>query len=142
MTEKEIQSLAAQWYRRLDEHAPAEAYRGLVADAGLELRFPEGTFYGWDGFQQWYDRVIRLFFDESHALRSVHVARSTADEAQVQVVVRWEASVWKPPAAASQRIILDAFQTWTVKIAPATGKPVIATYIVDRLEYAEGSAKL
>jgi hypothetical protein len=64
------------------------------------------------------------------------------DEAQVQVVVHWEASTWKPPAAKSSRIKLDAYQTWTVRRSPETGKPVIAVYTVDRLEYEPDSAKL
>jgi hypothetical protein len=61
---------------------------------------------------------------------------------KVRVVVRWEASVWKPPRPKSERIILDAYQTWTVRRSPRSGKPIIASYVVDRLEYAQGSATL
>jgi hypothetical protein len=51
-------------------------------------------------------------------------------------------SVWKQPAAKSERIILDAYQTWEVIRSPKTQKPVVLTYIVDSLDYAEVSAKL
>ncbi len=60
----------------------------------------------------------------------------------MKVVVRWEASVWSPPAAKSQRIKLDAYQTWLVRRSPATDKPVIARYTVDKLVYDKDSAKL
>ena len=45
-------------------------------------------------------------------------------------------------AAKSQRIKLDAYQTWLVRRSPATDKPVIARYTVDQLVYDKDSAKL
>ncbi|MEH1926076.1 hypothetical protein [Nostoc sp.] len=141
LTASEIKQLAADWYLKLDVHAPLEEYIPFVAEEGLEMRFPEATVYGFDGFKGWYDRVIRIFFDEVHTLKQVNVQLS-GDEATVQVIVKWEASVWNPPAATSQRIVLDAYQTWIVKRSPYTGKPVISTYIVDSLSYYEGSARL
>jgi hypothetical protein len=50
--------------------------------------------------------------------------------------------VWKPPARRSERIMLEAYQRWVVIENPKTGKPAILTYIVDRLDYNEGSAQL
>ncbi|MFN6535527.1 MAG: hypothetical protein RM021_004045 [Nostoc sp. EkiNYC01] len=141
LTELEIKQLATDWYLKLDVHAPLEDYIPLLAEEGLEMRFPEATVYGFDGFKGWYDRVIGIFFDEVHTLKQVNVQPS-GDEASVQVIVKWEASVWNPPAAKSQRIILDAYQTWIIKRSLQTGKPVIATYIVDSLNYYEGSARL
>lgn len=141
LTVSEIKQLATDWYLKLDVHAPLEEYIPFLAEEGLEMRFPEATVYGFEGFRDWYDRVIRIFFDEVHTLKQVNVQLS-GDEATVQVIVKWEASVWNPPAATSQRIVLDAYQTWIVKRSPDTGKPVIATYIVDSLSYYEGSARL
>ena len=57
--------------------------------------------------------MIRIFFDEVHTLKEV-ASKLTDDGADVKVVVHWEASVWNPPAAKSQRIKLDAYQTWYV----------------------------
>ncbi|MEH2181614.1 hypothetical protein [Nostoc sp.] len=141
LTAAEINQLAVDWYLKLDVHAPLEEYIPFLAEENLEMRFPEATVYGFDGFKDWYDRVIRIFFDEVHTLKQVSVQLS-GEEANVQVIVKWEASVWNPPAAKSQRIVLDAYQTWIVKRSPNTGKPVVATYIVDSLSYYEGSARL
>ncbi|MBN3921853.1 hypothetical protein [Nostoc sp. NMS4] len=141
LTQSEIKQLATDWYLKLDVHAPLEDYTSFLAEEGLEMRFPEATVYGFDGFKGWYERVIGIFFDEVHTLKQVTVTPS-GDEASVQVIVKWEASVWNPPAAKSQRIVLDAYQTWIIKRSLNTGKPVIATYIVDSLSYYEGSAQL
>ncbi len=141
LTQSEVNQLAVDWYRKLDVHAPLEEYIPFLAEEGLEMRFPEATVYGFDGFKGWYERVIGIFFDEVHTLKEVTVTPS-GDKANVKVVVKWEASIWKPPAAKSERIITDAYQTWIVQRSPKTQNPVISIYIVDSLDYAEGSAKL
>lgn len=141
LTEAEIKELATTWYKKLDVHAPMVELLPLLTDQELEMVFPEATVYGHAGFEGWYQRVIRIFFDEVHTLKQVTPTIS-GDKADVQVVVQWEASVWNPPAAASARIKLDAYQRWVVKRSPETGKPVIVRYIVDSLKYHEGSAKL
>ncbi len=141
LTQKEITEFAEVWYRKLDVHAPMVECLPMLADRELEMRFPEATIRGWAGFEGWFQTVVRLFFDEVHTVKSAK-AKITGDTATVKVVVRWEASRWKPPAAQSERIVADAFQTWKVRRSPRTGKLEIVTYIVDGLKYARGSAKL
>jgi hypothetical protein len=141
LTAAEIQTLAAAWYKKLDVHAPLVELLPLVASEGLEMVFPEATLRSPAEFEGWYERVIRLFFDEVHTLKQVE-SKITDDGAHVQVVVHWEASVWNPPAAKSQRIKLDAYQTWRVVRDPQTDRPVIIRYTVDELKYDADSAKL
>jgi hypothetical protein len=140
ITQQEVDELARDWYRKLDVHAPLEEFQPMLGD-GVELVFPEATVKGYDGFAGWYDRVINIFFDEVHTVKQATMT-PRGNEGDVAVVVRWEASVWKPPAANSERIVLDAYQTWTVQRSPATGRVVVTRYVVDSLDYAEGSAKL
>ncbi|HSY52925.1 MAG TPA: nuclear transport factor 2 family protein [Opitutaceae bacterium] len=141
LTQQEITTFTADWYRKLDVHAPMVECLPMLADKDLEMRFPEATVRGWAGFEKWYQTVVRIFFDEVHTVTSA-VADIRGDTATVKVVVRWEASVWKPPADKSERIVLDAYQTWSVRRSAATGRPEIVIYIVDELKYAPGSAKL
>jgi hypothetical protein len=141
LTVKEIQTLAATWYKKLDVHAPLVELLPLVSTNGLEMVFPEATLRSQAEFESWYERVIRIFFDEVHTVKSVEPIL-TDDGAQVKVIVRWEASVWNPPAATSQRIKLDAYQTWNVVRDAVTGKTVISRYTVDELKYDADSAKL
>jgi hypothetical protein len=105
------------------------------------MKFPEATLRTAADFEAWYERVTRIFFDEVHEVKRVD-ANITADGADVKVVVHWEASVWNAPAAKSQRIKLDAYQTWYVQRCPETDRPVIVRYGVDKFEYAADSAKL
>jgi hypothetical protein len=139
-TQTEIEQFARDWYKKLDVHAPLADYAPLLDDS-VQLVFPEATVEGFEGFTGWYQRVIGIFFDEVHTVKEVSV-KAGESAADVKVVVRWEASVWKPPAPHSERIICDAYQTWVVKRSARTNGPVISRYVVDLIEYAEGSAKL
>jgi len=140
LTQESIEDLAHVWYSKLDVHAPQVELLPLIIDEGLEMVFPEVTVYGWAGFEGWFQRVIRIFFDEVHTVKSV-VSEITGDTATVKVVVQWEASVWNAPEPYSKRIACDAFQTWEVK-SDGNGGALITKYIVDGLEYHEGSATL
>jgi len=140
LTQESIEKLAVDWYRKLDVHAPMVELLPMLIDDGLEMVFPEATVYGYAGFEGWFQRVIRIFFDEVHTVKS---AESTinGDTATVKVVVKWEASVWNAPEAYSKRITLDAYQTWEVK-AGENDTVLITKYTVDDLKYYEGSATL
>lgn len=134
-----LQQMAKDWYHLLDIHAPMLELMPMLAQEGLEMVFPEATLRGQNDFVNWYQGVIRIFFDEVHQVLKADV-RYEGDEAHMDIVVHWEASVWKPPARNSERISLEAFQRWVVVLED--DKPVVKTYIVDRMEYREGSAKL
>jgi hypothetical protein len=142
LTETEVRQLVNDWYVKLDIHAPMVEILPLLDDEELEMQFPETTLHGYVEFEtQWYQRVIRTFFDEVHVLKELNINISN-DRADIKLVVKWEASVWNPPAAKSERIMMDASQTWVVKRSPKSQKPVIVSYIVNSLNYYEGSARL
>ncbi|RAJ93178.1 hypothetical protein LX87_04690 [Larkinella arboricola] len=139
LTQEAITALADVWYKKLDVHAPMVELLPLLADEELEMVFPEATITGWAGFEGWFQRVIRIFFDEVHTLKEV-TPTIQGDQAEVKVIVQWEASVWNAPEATSKRIVADAYQTWQVKLQG--DQPVITRYVVDDLKYHEGSATL
>ena len=141
LTEAEIKELADVWYRKLDVHAPLDEVLPMLADEGLEMRFPEETARGHEGFATWYERVIRIFFDEVHTITEVTPVIN-GDQAEVKVVVNWQAKVWNPPEPKSKWIGFDAYQTWIVQRSPESGKPVVLTYIVDELRPMPGSDAL
>jgi hypothetical protein len=141
LTADEVHQLASDWYRKLDVHAPMSEVVPLLAADRCQMVFPEATLNGIAEFEVWYQRVIRIFFDEVHTLKNVAV-NIDEDGADVQVVVYWEASVWNAPDARSKRIKLHAYQTWYVERDVNHGAPVIAKYTVDRLEYSSDSTLL
>lgn len=141
ITEAEIRDLVTTWYHKLDVHAPLEELTPLLVEDGLRMIFPEMTVEGLQGVQQWYERVINLFFDEVHTVKDIKLIPK-ADCTEVKVIVKWEASRWIPPAPCSERIILDAYQTWEVVRSSISNQPVILTYTVDYLSYYDRSARL
>jgi hypothetical protein len=133
-TEAEIRRLAKGWFRKLDLHAPIDEILPLLAEDDLEIRLPEGTFRGSDGFRRLYEEGwTRTYFDEVHELEQLSFT-SAGDKVEVKVVTRWQARAWEPPAPRSKRIDSDSFQTWVVQRSPDSGQPVILTYIVDNLK--------
>lgn len=137
----ELWRFAADWFHKLDIHAPADEVTALVA-TDTTFHLPEGPLTGRDAFRKWYQGVTAIFFDEVHELIEV-TARGdieSADGAAVRVVVRWEASFWTPPSAWSRRLNMIAQQRWTV--AQEAGRLVIRSYVVDTLDPLPGSAPL
>lgn len=141
LTKQEITEMAKAWYNYLDVHAPMVDFIDFLSTDELRMVFPEATLNGLASFEAWYQGVIRIFFDEVHNVKLVE-PEINGDSAIVKIVVQWEASKWSPPARYSDRIKLDAYQTWTVQRSKKTGKPVITEYTVDELKYHEGSARL
>ncbi len=141
LSESEVADLVKIWYKKLDVHASLLEFLPLLGDDTLEMTFPEATLHGLVDFEKWYERVIRIFFDEVHLLKEVKI-NLQGDSAEVNLIVEWQASVWNPPAAKSERIKLDADQAWVVQRSEKSGDPVIVKYVVNALNYQEGSAKL
>lgn len=143
LTETEVREFVDLWYKGLDVHAPAEEMVPLVHETQLEMRFPEATLRTPEEFRGWYEGVIRIFFDEVHTLQKLDVTLDeTGEKALVNLVVYWEASRWKAPAPNSERLLMDADQTWEVRRSPATGKPAVTVYMVNALTPRPGSVDL
>ncbi|MEY2832149.1 MAG: hypothetical protein RLZZ574_1407, partial [Cyanobacteriota bacterium] len=117
LTEFEVKQLVDDWYLKLDVHVPIDEVLPLLAGETLEMQLPETTLHGLDGFKSWYDRVIHTFFDEVHTLQILDITID-GDRADVQLVVRWEASRWNAPAPKSERLAFDSAQRWVVVRSP------------------------
>jgi len=142
ITEDQIRKFAAAWYYVLDIHAPIEEAYKLLADKGLNMQFPDGDIRDFASFKKWYDRVTNLFFDEIHNVQSVK-AQIKGDEADVEVVVGWQASWFEAPAAKSKRTAMNAIQKWTVRASSKNPYGIeIVGYMVERFDYAPGFAQL
>ena len=141
LAEASVKQLVDEWYHLLDVHAPVEELVPLLADDGLEMYWPEGPTFGIDGFKGWYERVTRTFFDEIHTMKELAIT-SRGDQADVKLVVNWQARVWNPPDAKSKWLGMDARQTWVVSPSADGSHAVIQKYVVDGLDPMEGSASL
>ena len=144
ITVEGIKKFAAAWYLALDQHVPIEECYKFLADDGLNIQFPDGDIRDFNGFKKWYERVINLFFDENHNVQSVE-ATISGDQADVRVVVGWQASWFEPPAAKSKRTSMDATQQWTVRRSSKNAYGLeIVTYnaTAEPFKYAPGFARL
>ena len=137
----EVHDFAVRWFQALDRHEPFDVMESFLAGDGLELIVPEDTFRGLSGFQQWYERALHLFFDESHTLQEINHVGSDGDRQTLKVTVNWRCRSWTPPDARSKSIDMDAFQTWVLS-PDASGQPRILRYVVDDARYRPGSATL
>ncbi|MGW1892854.1 nuclear transport factor 2 family protein [Streptomyces sp. NPDC002004] len=138
LTEAAIRTFAENWYAALDQHIPLDEVLPFLTE-DLEFKVPEDTFIGHDGFARWYEAVTHLFFDEVHTVTKVEPVIE-GDRAIVQVIVNWQAKVWKAPAAKSEWLGFDADQTWIV--VPGENGPRIRTYTVNALDPMPGSGSL
>lgn len=141
LTKQEIDDFAADWYRKLDIHAPSEELVAMVAERDLEFHLPEGPVIGVDAFRRWYEGVVQIFFDEVHVIRKVGVSWRNG-RALVDIVVNWQARRWTPPAPRSQWLGFDAYQQWEMIRSPSLGRAVIVRYVVNELRAMPGSPAL
>jgi hypothetical protein len=141
LAETSVKELVDEWYHLLDVHAPVDDLVPLLAEDGLEMYWPEGPTFGVDGFKGWYERVTHTFFDEVHTMKDLAIT-SRGDEADVKLVVNWQARVWSPPDAKSKWLGMDARQTWVAALSADGSHAVIKRYVVDGLDPMAGSASL
>jgi hypothetical protein len=154
LTEQNIRSFAAAWYNALDIHAPVEHCLEFLAE-DVKMNFPpDPPFTGYDGFRRWYvDIIVKTFFDENHNVVSVTIDHQTDAQAELSIVVAWQASWFRPTGlpedAKSHRTSMNAFQRWVVR--PAKRRGALNTFgleigaydaAVKPFEYAPGFAQL
>jgi hypothetical protein len=155
ISNEQIQSFVAAWYRALDQHVPPAECAKLVAEDSLEMVFPEKTLHGASDFLAWYaggtysdgtkaPGVINIFFDENHNVVSVK-SQISGNQATLEVVVAWQASWFEAPAAKSKRVSLDATQRWVVRSSTKNAYGLeVTSYnaMAEPFQYAPGFARL
>jgi hypothetical protein len=154
LSEENIKNFVAAWYNALDIHAPVEQCLEFLAE-DVEMNFPpDPPFTGYEGFRKWYvDIIIKTFFDENHNVASVEIANQTESQAELNIVVAWQASWFRPTGlpqdAKSHRTSMDAFQKWVIR--PTEKRGALNTFglevisynaAVQPFEYAHGFARL
>jgi hypothetical protein len=125
----QVRQFIDDWFARLDKHASVEEFLLMVADENLVMKFPEVTAYGHQGFIEWYERVIKRYFDEVHTIKALEITPSN-NMTKVKMILQWQTSIWKAPDARSQRLDFYAAQTWELQRSPTTQKLMIITYNV------------
>ncbi|HEX5400919.1 MAG TPA: hypothetical protein VFX16_01310 [Pseudonocardiaceae bacterium] len=128
---RELQQFVSDWYATLDRHEPFEKIADHLDEQQLRFVFPEVTVSTVAGLRDWYEGVVRRFFDEIHRVDVADVDFE-GDRVKIHVVVNWTTRVWDPPAAKSQILSYDADQSWEVVI-DSSGRPRLRDYVVNGL---------
>ena len=133
LTNWEVQDFVYTWFRKITYKAPVEELKAMLATDGLEMKYPETTLKNYVDFDQWYQTVTHLFFDQVHEIKflDVHLENELAT---VNLVVNWQARTWKAPAGFSEWQGMYVHQTWMVKQDVQTGKPIIVTIKVGQVD--------
>ncbi len=146
ITKEEIKGFVHAWFRLLDDHAPVEECIEMLASDGLEMYFPDATVSNLAMFKEWYDGVINLFFDENYCDVQLGEPQISGEQAELDVVVRWQASWLEPGTAESKRVNLVATQKWRVRRSSKNDyfglEIVYYDAMAKRLEFQPGSDPL
>ncbi len=130
VAESEVKQFMREWFSQLDIHPPVAEMLPFVADEKLSMKMPERTFYGHEGFKEWYQGV-RNFVDQIHSIKGLRIT-SAQDTAKVEVVLYWKRSVLdNASGAGSEQAGFYVAQTWELERLPQPGRLRIVTYNVD-----------
>ena len=122
--ENDIKSFVYRVFGMYDKHVQVKEFLPLLADKGLEMKFPESTLRSQADFRRWYADVGRNFESNTHTLERVDVSFPGKGRYRVDLVVFWQA-LGRDGKYASFR----AHQVWTLEDG---GKhPRILTYLVE-----------
>jgi hypothetical protein len=133
ITHSEVRALVSEWFRMRDRHAPVADMRPLLmADVEMRLLAPEAIIRRHQGFECWYERIVRRFFDESHETTTLDLA-VCQDTADVTLSVTWQRRAWEPPEPHSERCGFAARERWTIVRDRDDGRAKISSYVVDAL---------
>ena len=122
--ENDIKSFVYLVFGMYDKHVPVKEFLPLLADKGLEMKFPEATLRSQADFKKWYADVGRNFESNSHTLERVDVSFPGKGRYLVDLVVFWQA-LGRDGKYASFR----AHQVWTLE--DGGKQPRILTYLVE-----------
>lgn len=114
MDSLDVMIFVRNWFKAINDQAPARELLGMLSTQGFELKFPEATLTDEAGFNAWYDNVRASFFDQNHIIRHLDI-QPAEDEAELAVWVNWQARTRPADKAQSQVLDFDAIQRWTLR---------------------------
>ncbi|HZR42723.1 MAG TPA: hypothetical protein VFB12_21565 [Ktedonobacteraceae bacterium] len=129
LTNVEVQNLVYTWFQKITAKVDLDELLQMLSKNELEMRFPETTIRNHGDFKRWYEGVTNLYFDQIHDLKMLAVDLD-GPQADVSLVVHWQARTWQPPSAYSKWQDAYIHQRWSIKREAGSDKPVIVDYYV------------
>jgi quinol monooxygenase YgiN len=125
----EVSAFVATWFQRLSDRAPVDELLPMVADEGLDMRFPDATLASHEDFRKWYEQVGQAFRDQSHEVLEVQQTPGADASVDLAVTVIWRATTIADGRSFASR----ATQSWRLRRSSTTAEPEIVGYHVESL---------
>ena len=124
--EKVIKGFAKDWFQHFDVLANEDYFNHFITH-DTKFLFPEGSFIGHDGFNEWYTNIRKSIKpNNDHRIESIHVA-SNNDYFNVDLAVKLKAETYT-----NEEIQINVKENWKVKVTDE-GQVKIHEYIVQEV---------
>jgi hypothetical protein len=134
LTSSAIESFVADWYGKLSNRVPVDQLLAMVADIGLDMRFPDVVIRNKQDLTNWYAAVGEQFDQQEHLVESISQLPGE-NGVTLFVTVIWKAR----RKSDGGRLAMRANQTWSIGRVEPGASPVILTYAVNSLAEAPTS---
>jgi quinol monooxygenase YgiN len=129
LNESGTRDFVTEWYNKLSDRVAVEELLPMLAQIGLDMRFPGVVIRNAEQFRNWYAKVGEQFEEQEHILESLSQMPND-NGLTLFVTVVWKAK----QKADGDRLAMRANQTWTIGRTAPDKPPVILTYEVNSLE--------
>jgi hypothetical protein len=136
----ELREIILTWWKLQDAHAGLSAFLPIIAAEGFEIRLGDRSMKGYQGLEE-HRELKRMFFDESHDMKSLDVDISK-DGAEARSVTRWEASYRVEPSPSSRKVKAELIHSWSLKRSSSTKKAVIVRQVLTSFEPLPGHSPI
>jgi hypothetical protein len=119
-----VKSFVYHWFALFDRHVPVQQFHPLLADVGLEMRFPEAMLRSRNDFEKWYAGIGDRFQSNTHTLERVDVQVLGSGVYRVDLVVFWQALTKD-----GQYISFRAHQVWSLQDAEGPWPRVVRYFV-------------
>ncbi|KFA98837.1 NAD(P)H-dependent oxidoreductase [Vibrio sp. ER1A] len=114
--ENRISKFVTQWFAQFDELPDSTDDFTRYLSADIKWSAPEGTFYGHDGFRDWYSIVKRTFKpDCHHQIEQIEVRRE-GNHYAVELRMRLLADTYSESTLRGESINLLVNEVWKVSL--------------------------
>jgi ketosteroid isomerase-like protein len=133
LTERSPERFAQNWFDALSLHRSVEDILPYLADAGLEMVFPEAVLHGQADVRRWFTNVGAAFADQTHIVERITEKPAADGGLDLSVTVIWQATQISDGSLINSR----AHQSWHLVPADTAQGYLITSYAVNDLAPVE-----
>jgi flavin reductase (DIM6/NTAB) family NADH-FMN oxidoreductase RutF len=134
-TQKEPAELIFDYYRKLDNAEPIEAFENFFFWDDFTIDNEGAIIDSHDKYKEWYNKIQASHFDRRHIINKIKIEQGEVeDDFRVILDMFYQARSWKPGEARSTNIRVAGKIEWFLKKDPSSGRLKAHQYIVNLLK--------